>query len=393
MRSLATGPYTNQQVVARLADASYAFGARFEILEADLSVAGELSVDEDTSTPGAVMAALVEMNVDRDVKGSLSLRMVPDQRLVGQLFRKRIKAWWRIQMPDGGIAEFPMGVYVWNVPARSLQTVGIEEWSIVLGDQGHILNAGGPGDAGFTAFAGERITDAITRAVQRIGFADVSGITPLPSLVARDATWGLRDENNQIMTWTRVLTDLHLAAGCYSPVFDLAGRYRNILQPDLTKAAIGWSYEPGQASLLIDAGEDAELDRIGNRVFVVSAAPESTIFGVAVADANALVPGHPLSQGEIGFYIDVLVEDQVAATLVDMQLRAFNELVQRLSFYERMDISTLANPAHESFDVLRVAWPDDLELDVGVRWHERTWSFDLLEARMTHQLRRLTDVA
>ena len=93
MRSLATGPYTNQQVVARLADASYAFGARFEILEADLSVAGELSVDEDTSTPGAVMAALVEMNVDRDVKGSLSLRMVPDQRLVGQLFRKRIKAW------------------------------------------------------------------------------------------------------------------------------------------------------------------------------------------------------------------------------------------------------------------------------------------------------------
>lgn len=379
MRSLATGIYSHDEVAARLAESSYPFGTKFEVLSSSLAVERQLQ--------DAVRDATVDMNVDRVVKGSLAMRMIPDLELVNQLFRKRIKVWWRLGMPDGGIAEFPMGVYIWNVPTRDLASLRVEEWAVTLGDQCHILDAGGPGPVGFTALAGERITDAIKRAVQLIGFTDTTGILDSPKLVGQQTTWGLRDDRGRI-SWMRVLTDLHGSVGYYSPWFDGNGRYRATPVPDLRTEVAGWSYEPGQFSLLQNAKADQELDAIGNRVFVV-ASNQGAVFGTATADANAIVPGHRLSQGSIGFYIDKVIDDQVASTIVDLELRARNELLQSLSTYRRATIGTLFNPSHEAFDIVRLAWPDDYEWDAGANWHERVWTGDLFAPTMTHELRRL----
>lgn len=383
MRTLESGLYTDLATKAQITAPSAAFGARFEILEPNLSKFGDLD--------GVITTASIDLNVDRTVKGSLDLTMVADSRLATALFRKRIKPWARLQMPDGGVAEWPMGVYVWNTPDRVLRGVGADEWRMTLGDQGHVLDAGGPGTDGFTAVAGERVTDAITRAVQTIGFLDATGITPLPQLVAADVTWGLVDEQGQPMTWTRVLTDLHVACGCYSPVFDGNGRYRNLVVPDLATAGVGASYEPGAYSILTSAETSNNLDRIANRVFVV-AKNAGAVFGVASLTAEDVIPKHPLARAAIGFYIDRNIDDQVSSTLVDLQLRAYNELLQGLSFYQSLSIETLLNPAHEAFDVIRVAWPNDPEFALGSRWHERGWSVDLFAHTMKHDLSRLVDV-
>src|SRR6476619_3961670 len=153
MRTLATSVFGADAVETALRASTGVIGCRFDVLDNNLSIVGTLD--------DLVTAASVEMNVDRTIKGSLTLRMLPATSLVDMLFQRRIRPVLQIGMPGGLTAEYTMGVYVWNTPSRSRPDGGAEVWDIVLGDQMHVLDAGGPGINGWTVASGTAISSAI----------------------------------------------------------------------------------------------------------------------------------------------------------------------------------------------------------------------------------------
>jgi hypothetical protein len=380
-------PYTSAQINARLYDAAVPMGARFDLLDARDAYQGALPAGTDATAPGSIIAAKVSMNVDRAIKGALELTMLPDSRLVNQLFLRRIRPWLQISMPNGDIVEFPVGTYIWNVPTRDLEP-GLEIWNVTLGDKGHLLDAGGPGPAGFSAATGELVTDVVKRALTQIGLTDFTRIAPAQTVVTADLTWGLSDADGQPMTWTKVLEALLGPANYYSLFFDGNGLPVARQVPDLSHAPADVTYSTDTSSITLGATVNQDLARIGNRVTVIAKSP-SGFTGSSTADANTLVPNHPLSQASIGYYIDQRIDDQVSSTQTSLDSRARSELYQALSCYESATLNTLANPVHEAFDVVGFQWTGDSEFSTAANFHERAWSIDLFEFTMTHELRRL----
>lgn len=392
MRSLATASYTDAQVAAQLRASSAATSARFDVLDNDLNVVAALQT---------VTAATVALDVDQKIKGSLALTMLPDASLVGRFLQRKIRPWFRLLMPDGGIAEWPMGVYPWTRPKRSLATTGKEIWTATLGDQEHLLDLSGPGPTGLRAPAGTNVRDAIVATLARVGITDTSGIAAIATVVPTDMVWtvaggggggnapGAASSTPQPATLLDVEAQLHDSAGIYGPWFDLSGVYRAAYVPDLSTVAPSTTYKTDPTSILLGLDTDDDLSKFANRILVRSTATTAWFTGAAIADADVLYPGHPASHAVTGYYVDIPLDDAIATTLDDLQRRANSELHQRLSFDLTINIPTLANPAHEAYDVIGIQWTGDSEFSSSTRFSERAWTFDLMKGTMTHKLNRL----
>lgn len=430
MRSLATGSYTAAEIEAQLRSSNRPVGRRFEVLDRTGSKLGDLTTV--LAEPGA---ATVEVNVDRAIKGSLDLQLTPDEDLRYELFRRRIKAWWQLGMPDGGIAEFPQGVYVWTKPSRSLPAHGVERWSITLGDQLHQLDVDGPGPGGFAVRSTDVVTDKAVEVLTRAGIADTSGVVPSDETFDEPKGWCFvtprnrarrrreyfeqllaqttgssaaarqqrayarqqiaryseraPDTDNSPVSWLGILTDMFESIGYYSPFFDLDGVFRGVPYADLATAAPDLVLEAGPTGIMLpDVEAEPDLSRIANRVMVRPSNAQG-VSTFATADANKLFPGHPLSQAEIGFYIDEHLDDAVAGSRSALNKRARAELSESLSWYEAVDVPSLAWPVHDPFDIVGVQITGDAELGDMQIFHQRRHTLDLFTGDMARNLRRI----
>lgn len=427
MRPLATGGFTDEQLADQLRSGSANYGCRFEILDPNFDVIDQLE-------PGVVFDAAVEVNVDQAIRGSMDLKMLPAETLRDRLFRRWIKPWFQLDMPDGKIAEWPQGVYVWTVPDRDLPALGQEEWSITLGDQLHVLDLAGPGRPGFTVTSGQRVTDAIRRALKAAGIVDTSGIVESDDIVDEPKTWVFvtprttarrqreyyetllerttgssaasvakraeyrrqinrlkelaPDADNQRVSWLAILEDLHDSIGYDPPWFDSEGRYRATPADDLATATADHVLETGEDSILLDINTGHELDKVANRVFV-KGENAKIVNKLAVADANTLFPNHPLCEKRIGFHRDAYVEDRVATNHAALERRAKRELRDALLVHESADATSLAWPTHDAFDVVGARWDGDHEFNDTTLFHQRRHTLDLFTGVMRRHLERI----
>lgn len=388
MRSLVPSgsSYTDTEIRAQLAAQHALYGCRFEILDPSLGVIGKLEADP-TGAEG-IYAARVTDDIDRAVKRTLSLGMFPTS-LLGSPYSSRIKPWFQLQMPDGGLVEWPMGVFVWDgQPGVTRNEVGDTEWAVEVGDQGDILDLSGPGTAGFTVTAGTLVTTAIATVLGGLGMPTF-GVSTSASMVSSTLSWGLRDETGNITSWRTVLQALHDAAGFNGPWFDGDGYYQASPSPDLTTAAREWLFQPGVDSTIVPpASSTNELQRLANRIFAVSVT-NGTVLASGSADLNTLSPGHQMSQGTIGFYVDDVIEVEGITDPATLDATAASELNRRFSRYEKLSLKTLAVPHMESFSVVGIQWPDDDTLSVETSFHSGGWDLDLFTGEMTQQLRRV----
>jgi len=412
VQPLARDGYTAEEVETVLRSSVYRYSSRFEILDPDMELVGEL----DTVT-----GAVVDMNIDRAIKGALSLRMLPDDRLRNVPLQFRIKPWFIIDMPDGGQIEFPLGVYAWAVESGTLDLAD-EVWEVELGDQLIILDGGGPGPRGFQVADGTAHTAAIGQILALGGITDLSGISPSGSRLVGPHAWGLTrvrqgwgflyiDERRPERGWgffhidgewvqeelpTRTTTlldiagELHEGLGYNGPWINPDGLYRATPTVDLADATAGTTYGSADDSITLPPIRKAQdQERIANRVFVWSENPEATTT-FAEADANDIVPGHPWSQANTGYYRDKFVGSSSADTPDKAIALARKELLTSLSFYQRLSFDSFAWPVHEAFDIVGV-WIREASDDLSTErlFHERAWSLNLLSGRMTHEVRRL----
>lgn len=420
MRSLATddGRYTADQVDEQLRAGAGVTACEFRLLDVDLNHIGDL-------TPN-VTAATVDVDVDRAIKGALHLEVVPQDLpaeapdLATAWFEYYVQPWWMTRMPDGGWATFPMGVFVWRPPDRDLDGVTADGedgdmWSLDLGDRGHDLDSSGPGPGGFKASPDEKVTDVVKRVLRRAGIPDTDGIADSDELLNAWHTWtlvrntrtvaapnapfGVRlaSDDTQPERWRTIADDLLDSIGYTSIWFDGKGLPRAEPEEQLARSSPDVVYTTGQDGVVLRP-QRTEQDpaRVANRVFCRAQRRNGgLVYGMA--DADDVVPGHPLAQEQIRRYIDVVEDVNVAPSKGALEARARKRLLRRLSTYQVLELDTLAWPVHEAFDVVGVELAGDSEFGDLVLLHERSWSMVLRggqdEGTMNHRVSRIVQVA
>lgn len=418
MRTLASGYYTADQVEAQLRSGAGVDTTEFRVLDRDLNHIADITDN--------VTDATVDIDIDREVKGSLDLKIVPhnlpDLPLTTAWFRYHIQPWWLLRMPDLGWASFPMGIYLWHPPDRDTVDVAAgggsgDEWTLTLGDRTHDLNMSGPGMGGFRAHPDELVTDVVRRVLVRNGIVDNDGVAPSDERLGAFYAWSMvRDtvrvparlspsgtrimtEDTEPETWLSIIDQLLDSIGYSSLWFDLGGLPRAQPASVLNVAAPEIVYDTADDGVLLSPQRiENDPSRLANRVWCRAQRRNGTL-RIAKADADDLVPGHPISQGVIGRYIDAVEDVKVAPGQKAIDARARKKLLRRLATYQTFTLDTLAWPAHEAHDLVGVQLAGDPEFGDQVTLHERSWSMVLRsssgdrEGTMTHELSRLVQLA
>lgn len=491
--------YTEAQLQERLTSGGAAIGLRFDVLDRQLNVVKNVQ-------PPDVFSASVQVDTSREVIGSLGLSCLPDTQ-INTPFRYRLKPWFRIRMRDGGIAEWPMGVYVWGIPTRHNIGMPDETWDLTLGDQTQILQLASPGPDGFAAPKGAHISGLIQHIVGDILGFDTSGIVHTAVVLNEHVHWGLTSISAQQAqadyahelrifhqeqktyhrelddyhraeqarkarqkwdaavyknemaayhaevaawkhahpahhgghhgrhgghvqhermpafphphlvhekplghpprapkppkrpprfggkigtTWLQILRLLHQRAGYAAPWFDNTGRYRAMPQIQYESAPPSVYWNDQQDGIMIAPVDITDgMKHLCNRV-ICRSHQINGLYDFQMADLNTLIPGHPLSQEQIGFYIDVMVHDQFADTNDQLLQTATAELRRRLAAYQEMTLHSLAWPVGEVNDVVAVRYSTDVELADYTNFLETGWQIDLMTGEMQHTLARIT---
>lgn len=439
-RTLATDRYTEAQVLARIAAPGRIYRPRIEILDQNRNVTGIEGYKADAyadprGSPEAftILGATVTFDPARAVCGSLALEMLPLDVLADQPFRFLLRVWLGIgPMPDGGFAEYPMGVFVWMLPQRRVAAIGpnrrnVETWVVTCPDQSYYLAATGPRSEGFIVPDGtslvtavrnvyaqggyswdlSRIADSAVTATESLAWTWVTGATgqkaipgktywvdPVftgkftgtpPQAIFLPGYWKTQktrivtiNQEQQSTYWIDILAALHKRLGWTRPYFDLSGNPVGQPAPNPFTDLPAIRLETGPDTFVTgEAKIDPEADDWANYVIVVQRSTGADLPTSGVADLNVLNPNHPLAQNRIGFYKDKIIASSVTSSYDAAVDEAQKALVVAVEQTETLDVQTLIDPRHEAFDLVGFRIANDRAWDTEQTTSELSWSANL----------------
>lgn len=214
---------------------------------------------------------------------------------------------------------------------------------------------------------------------------DVASDPPKPGRIV------VRDLENPDLRWLDVSEVLCELLGFTPPHRDMSGRFRAFTAPDASLAAVDIHYLTDAASIIIpEIDVDPDLTGLATDVYVVAKEAALVNPGTVLGEAHLdqLAPSHPLAPRNSG----VVIEDEVYPSSAMSQQAATNlarrELYSSLLGWETITLETGLNPAHEGFEVIGLQVEGDAELDTEQAFLEQSWTADLVNGRMRHQLAR-----
>jgi hypothetical protein len=267
-----------------------------------------------------------------------------------------------IPCPDTASGDWPLGRYQFVDNPRKVSTGGrlaqpnlVDEMFLV--DQPILAGISGVGFA---------VDLVIVSALAGLGI--VYDLEPSPYTSAD--SWGVGKNRGQI------LETLSVAGDYWSPWFDNFGilRFRRTFDPAVQVPDI--NLDVGARVMRQDILETDELLTAPNTFVVVSnnsRTPKDPAVGIATVPTNA-----PNSVANRGFAIAKVVDLQLSD---GAQAQAVaNGLVQRRGVFEQVQLTTVADPRHDGYNVIR--WQ-------GANWLELSWSLTLKPGEpMSHTLRK-----
>lgn len=403
-----TGNYTLSQIEAALRLPNARIGPRFEVYDLD----GQRYADLST-----VVAAKIDVDATRLIGSALQLSFAePDPSLPFDTtvpFTRKIKAWLRLGMPDGGYVEWPQGVFVWPAPSRKIVSVDpygydepIAQWEATCGDQTTYLSFTGPGPSGYNIQPNIAATTAIgstlTRAMPYP--VDLSGITASTQVTAGGLSWLVASNTNPSppsgmpgapsTSWASVLQTLQGGIGYVPPRWDWNGVYDCRPMPvyNLFSAEPDWIESTDRTSIVeVPISSVPKLDQVGNRVFAIASnsSPDS-VQGFEVADADDYLPDHPYAHKNCKLYIDVTDTNGVAGDKQALKAHAVSVLFQRMAKVSELTLTTQAIPHLEPWDLLGLIVPGDPTYGTLRRLMATAWTLDLFTGRMEHKPASIT---
>jgi hypothetical protein len=262
--------------------------------------------------------------------------------------------------PSG--AEYPLGRYMFT-DASTLVSTGGRLSNIVLNDEMFLI------DQQITTPISEPgiSADALLQQVLD-GLPVTASIEVSPFQIA--GSWGVGSNRGQVLEAIAVQGDY------FSPWFDNYGvmRFIRTFDPATRMPDLDWDAHLNviRANII----ETNDLLVAPNRFVVISNDPaDPNVEVTATADIPATSPHSIANRGFVIAHVeDLQLSDTTQATAV------VNGLVQRMTVFERVGISTAPDPRHDSYNVIR--WD-------GANWLELAWSMPLMEGRpMSHLLRK-----
>jgi hypothetical protein len=271
--------------------------------------------------------------------------------------------------PDG--VEYPLGQYIFT-DASYQQFVDGTLSNMTLNDKMYIID--------------QQIETAFSSLT--IGQGNFPGGVSVARLIAKlladqpvqfsiEATeFGSFDSWSAGTTRGQILESLALTGDYFSPWFDNTGVMRFIRAFNPINRVPDFDWDSGKQVVRASILQSSNIFTAPNRYIVISNAPSDTnvpTYGSADVPQNA-----PHSIASRGFVIPQVVDLQA---LTSIQCAAIAEnLVQRQTVFETINIATAPDPRHDSYNVIK--WQDSL-------WLELSWTLTLTEgAPMQHTFRR-----
>lgn len=262
--------------------------------------------------------------------------------------------------PSG--AEFPLGRYMFT-DHSTLSTTGGRLGSEVLNDEMFLVD--------------QQITTGITGTGKSVDNLVEEVLTGLPVTFDIEASpfnsaenWGIGSHRGQI------LEALSVSGDYFSPWFNNNGllKFIRTFEPAGLFPDLDWdSHNQVLRSSIL---ETSDLLTAPNRFIVVSnGATDPSEEVTATKDVPATAPHSIANRGfVIADVQDLQLSDESQAQAV------VNGIVNRMTVFERIGITTAPDPRHDSYNTIR--WQ-------GANWLELAWSLPLVEgAAMSHLLRK-----
>lgn len=365
------GIYTDAEVVDAL---SGRYGTRTMSFRYDrLSSAGTYIEPCDW-----VVAGSVGNNALADIKRTATFTIL-DRGTINYL-SDRVKPWARLHMPDGGIVEWPLGVFLLASPARGLEPVGIVKREVEAYDQ-------------LLVFQQDKVTDrysiaaavVYTTAIATL-IASVGGITSsiVPSALTLPAALEWEPGTPKL----RILNDLLGAINYESAWFDESGRL--VCRPYQSPAARAseYTYDDTNASVRTGSAEQTlDLFDIPNKWVGIVSEADRPALRAEYTNTNPASPTSTVSRGRT--IPDVRTEED-AADLTTLEAKVARYAFEASQVFEGVKFDTAIMPFHSNADVFSLNIPG---LALNAKYSEHTWAFDLkVGATMSHTVRRVVTV-
>lgn len=300
--------------------------------------------------------ATLSHDTTRTVKRQLTLSLGATDTAAINPISDRISPY--MVFPNG--ASYPLGRYMFTAESISQFTSGNLS-NVVLNDEMYIVDQ--------LLVTGVNATSSVRDTV-------VALLSGTGTVIKMDETafilsalsWAAGSSRGQ------AIEDCAVQGNFFSPWFgnDTLMHFIKAFDPSTAVADFNWDNN----NVVLRAGivDTSDLLTSPNRFLVVSNAGTTTsINGVATVPANA-----PHSFENRGFYITQRYDTQ-AQDRSQVQAMAVNYALQQ-TLVERLTISTIPDPRHDSYNV--IVWN-------GAQWLELGWTMQLKEGgAMSHQLRK-----
>jgi hypothetical protein len=312
-----------------------------------------------------------------DIKRTATFTLLDDGAV--NFLNQRIKPWVRLAMPDGGVVEWPQGVFLLSTPKRTMTSGMYVTRDVQAYDQLQVLSDD-KASTRYTVTAGTKYTDAVLAIVNAEGMQ--VNVTPSALTLPAALEWGPGT------SYLRIVNDLLGAINYESATFDQNGVF--IAKPYVSPASrpATFTYATDRTSVIGgDIDQTLDLFDVPNKwVLVVSEADQASLR----SEYTNTAPSSPTSTVSRG---RTILEFRTGVTAANQA--TLDALTQRAAFdasqvFEVVEYKTALMPFHGDSDVFNISMA---RLGIASPYSETHWEFDLaVGAMMTHSVRRIVNV-
>lgn len=372
MQSLAVGGYNAADVLYALRGirGRREWRFRYELLTASNSLIRQLD---------NVAAGSVEHDFLAEIKRTAKFTI--EERGDINFISERVKPYAGIRMPDGGYAEWPLGVFLMTTPTKKADISGTLTREIDAYDQTVVLQ-----------------DDTVTNryyvgAAQNVVNAVIELLSNTPGIVSwnippSSATTSAAREWEPGTTKYAIISDLLGSINYNSLWFDGNGVARSSSYVTPADRPTEFTYATDDVSVILpDADQTIDFYKVPNHWVLIVSNPDLPPMRAEIVNDNPASPTSTVSRGRT--ITRVVTEDDVPTqALLNVKAERYRD--EDGNVFENVVFKTGLMPFHENSDIYMV---DHGQLVVNAKYNETKWGFDLAQgAEMTHDVRRTVTV-
>lgn len=363
MIDLATGGYTTEAVQKALhaAYGSRRIYYRYDRLDAHKVTLGALYAED-----GSIK---LDYNADIMRTGRFTIRDDPAVNWQAELLRP----WFGLIMPDGGRAEWPLGLfYMPTAPKTGSRHVyreveAYDTTTILWDDQV---------TSRYQIPKGSKYIAALSAIFASVGVFDAI-IEPSESVTQTALEWEAGTAKGEIVQQL-------LTADNYEPLMaDAWGRWRCRKYKDPRARRAEYNYTAGELSVMLpDPTVDDDLFHLPNVFVGVVSRPDRPAMSFTYEITDPKSPLAAVNRGGRHVTETKIYEDAASAIALEADVR--RRASQASSYFSSLKFSTAPMPHHAAGDVL---WIEDG--DIRGKYQEMKWSLDLRAGgEMKHEVQK-----